>query len=86
MFYFFQNELDCKLTIQNEWKKLMTNAQEVREAVNAQEETVRVQLVERVAKFETDVDTFVTHYDSEGPMQPDISPQEATTRLNKFSR
>ena len=64
----------------------MSKAQEVREAVNAQEETVRVQLVERVTKFETDVDLFVTHYDSEGPMQADISSQEATTRLNKFSR
>ena len=78
--------MDNKLSIRNHWKELLVKAQEVRDAVNGQEDVVREQLLERVKKFKDDVNGFVEHYDSEGPMIEGITPQDAMTRLNKVSR
>ncbi|XP_040553568.1 dynein axonemal heavy chain 8 isoform X1 [Gallus gallus] len=59
-------------------------------AISIQDELTRVQpkfksnLLESVAIFREDVSNFETSYETEGPMVPNIPPQEASNRLQIF--
>ncbi|XP_019469050.1 dynein heavy chain 8, axonemal-like [Meleagris gallopavo] len=59
-------------------------------AIRIQDELTRVQpkfksnLLESVAVFQEDVSNFETSYETEGPMVPNIPPQEASNRLQIF--
>uniref|UniRef100_A0A8C3GNK9 Dynein axonemal heavy chain 8 n=1 Tax=Cairina moschata TaxID=8855 RepID=A0A8C3GNK9_CAIMO len=61
-----------------------------KKATRIQDELVQVQpkfksnLLELVAVFREDVSNFETSYETEGPMVPNIPPQEASNRLQIF--
>nr|XP_038033594.1 dynein heavy chain 8, axonemal [Anas platyrhynchos] len=61
-----------------------------KKATRIQDELVQVQpkfksnLLESVAVFREDVSNFETSYETEGPMVPNIPPQEASNRLQIF--
>ncbi|XP_019382247.1 PREDICTED: dynein heavy chain 8, axonemal [Gavialis gangeticus] len=71
-------------TLRYSFNKLLTKA------VSVQDELVQVQpkfkssLLESVAVFREDVSNFETSYGMEGPMVPNIPPQEASNRLQLY--
>ncbi|XP_019405170.1 PREDICTED: dynein heavy chain 8, axonemal [Crocodylus porosus] len=71
-------------TLRYSFNKLLTKA------VSVQDELVQVQpkfkssLLESVAVFREDVSSFETSYEMEGPMVPNIPPQEASNRLQLY--
>ncbi|XP_045906997.1 dynein axonemal heavy chain 8-like isoform X1 [Micropterus dolomieu] len=61
--------------------KLQSKARSVQDELVRMQPKFRQNLLECVAIFQNDVDTFMRKYDLEGPMVDGIAPQEASRRL-----
>ncbi|KGL82064.1 Dynein heavy chain 8, axonemal, partial [Tinamus guttatus] len=71
-------------TLRYSFNKLQTKASRVQDELVQVQPKFKSNLLESVAVFREDVSNFETSYETEGPMVPNIPPQEASNRLQIF--
>ncbi|XP_064365601.1 dynein axonemal heavy chain 8 [Dromaius novaehollandiae] len=71
-------------TLRYSFNKLQTKASSVQDELVQVQPKFKSNLLESVAVFREDVSNFETSYETEGPMVPNIPPQEASNRLQIF--
>ena len=80
-------ETDNKSMLRVLWKRLLVNAEQVRDKVNELQEPFRKSLLKNIKIFQKDVVDFNESYLNEGPFACDITkPSDAMVKLNKFER
>ncbi|KAG2382014.1 hypothetical protein C9374_005806 [Naegleria lovaniensis] len=81
-----KEEFDEAHDLTGKWEKLTKLASKVNETVSKVQNGFKTQLISEVKIFKQDVAQFWADFQTNGPMVPDISPEEARERLNKFQR
>ncbi|XP_075002904.1 dynein axonemal heavy chain 8 isoform X1 [Calonectris borealis] len=71
-------------TLRYSFNKLQTKATRVQDELVQVQPKFKSNLLESVAVFQKDVSNFEMSYETEGPMVPNIPPQEASNRLQIF--
>ncbi|NXI42561.1 DYH8 protein, partial [Galbula dea] len=66
------------------FNKLQTKATKVQEDLVQVQPKFKSNLLESIVVFQEDVSNFSTSYETEGPMVPNIPPEEASSRLHSF--
>ncbi|KAM7379582.1 hypothetical protein PAMP_005128 [Pampus punctatissimus] len=76
-----KKEIEGVHNLRHFFTKLQSKARSVQDELVRMQPKFKLNLLECVAIFQNDVDTFLKEYDSEGPMVEGIAPQEASRRL-----
>ncbi|XP_070701078.1 dynein axonemal heavy chain 8-like [Pempheris klunzingeri] len=76
-----KTEAEGVYNLRHFFTKLQSKARSVQDELVRMQPRFKQNLLECVATFQSDVSTFLEHYDSEGPMVDGIAPQEASSRL-----
>ncbi|XP_004624242.1 dynein heavy chain 8, axonemal [Octodon degus] len=79
-----KEESEAVDTLRYSFNKLQSKAVSVQDELVQVQPTFKSSLLEAVEVFRDDVMNFVEAYETEGPMVPNIPPQEASNRLQIF--
>ena len=81
-----KEEIDEVYDLAFKWEKLTRLASKVNETISKVQSGFKTRLISEVKLFKTDVEQFCKDFTLNGPAVPDIAPEEARERLNKFQR
>ena len=79
-----REEVENVDTLQYRWTKVLSSSHKVQGHLLTIQPKFRTGLVDNIVGYKTSVGDFGTEYDSKGPMEPGISPQEASERVSIF--
>jgi len=79
-----RSETEKQDTLQYAWAKVGTQSKELNETLITVQPKFKATLSESVLTYVKDVNSFSSEYNTTGPMQPGIAPQEASDRVALF--
>lgn len=80
-----KDEMDSRSVLENNWKKLVTQAETIRNELQERQAKFKRDLILGVRLLILDVKEFRKDFEKNGPMVPGIPPKEALDRLKRFS-
>ena len=79
-------EMDMRSTMRSSWTKMVDNAEEVQDELNEKQRGFQTDLLNDIRLFGEEVVAFRADYEANGPMVVGITPEEATSRLQKSQK
>ena len=79
-----KEEIDKVETLEYNWLQLQGKAMDVQILLLTVQEHFQKELIANLDIFQEDCGGFVTEYYDNGPMQPGLTPREASDRLQMF--
>ena len=79
-----KEEVDKVESLEYNWLQLQGKAMDVQILLLTVQEHFQKELISNLEVFQDDCGSFVAEYNDKGPMQPGLTPREASDRLQMF--